>query len=162
MINEVTLIGHVGGNFKPAQVSQSGTVHMRFGLATSEDYKRGDEWIKNTVWHNIVVFGDLATRVAKHLAKGQLLLVKGKIVYNTQEYQGIKTTSTSINAKLVRKLKDGKEEEMMTTVGYGQDTTGFAPAVPVPPAQPVAQSAPPPPPPPVDDDPLDLDDDIPF
>ena len=77
MVNKSILIGRIGKT-PELTVLDSGQNKCTFSLATSESYKdKAGEWQESTEWHNIVVWGDSATRAMK-LAKGTLLYVEGK------------------------------------------------------------------------------------
>lgn len=82
-INEVTLFGNIGKiqEFK----TQSGAVVCKISLATSENTKKNGEWVEETEWHNIVVFGRTAELCIKNLVKGSKLIVKGRL--KTRSYQ---------------------------------------------------------------------------
>ncbi|SRR5690606_17786763 len=84
MKNKVTLIGHVG---KDPQLIEIGDKKLaKFSLATSDGYKNNDgEWVKETIWHNIVVWGKLAETVGSKLKKGMELALEGKI--NNRVYE---------------------------------------------------------------------------
>ena len=74
-INEVLLKGNVGGEVKITELSDG--ILARFTLATSEYAGAGKE--NHTEWHNISVFGRVAEVVRDYVAKGNPLLIRGKI-----------------------------------------------------------------------------------
>ncbi len=91
MWNKVGLLGRLG--IDPELTSSSkGTAIAKFTLATSEKY----EGKETTQWHKIVAWGKLAELCKQYLVKGQLILVEGKIIYNTWEKSGQKHTTTEI------------------------------------------------------------------
>jgi single-strand DNA-binding protein len=95
--NKVSLIGRLGA--QPEVVTlESGKVFARFTLATNESYKGKDgAWKENTQWHNLKAWGKTAELVSKLLAKGQEIVVQGKIVNENYETKtGEKRYSTSI------------------------------------------------------------------
>lgn len=75
MINKVTLIGRVGQDPK---VFEGKTKCVTFSVATDNGY--GDN--KSTDWHSIKCFDKLAETCEKHLTKGQLVYIEGRISYN--------------------------------------------------------------------------------
>jgi len=82
------VMGHIGR--EPELILTSIGEHMCFfSIATSNDYKRGSEWIKKEPeWHNIVVFGELAELVAKEFKKGDAIMVRGRHKTRTEEWKG--------------------------------------------------------------------------
>lgn len=100
-VNSVTLVGHLG---KDPELSfiPSGAAVCKFSLATEHSYKKGDDWIKEAEWHNIVAWGKTAEYCGASLKKGQPCLVQGRI--KTREWQdksGGKRTATEIIADVV-------------------------------------------------------------
>jgi single-strand DNA-binding protein len=54
---------------------------LRFSLATSNSYKnKSDEWVKETTWHNIVMWDKVAELALDKIKKGTFVKVTGKIV----------------------------------------------------------------------------------
>lgn len=81
-VNKVILIGRFG---KDPEVTtfENGNKKVSVTLATSERYRdRDGNWVEQTDWHNIVVFGNLALDIADHkrnYSKGDLMYVEGKL-----------------------------------------------------------------------------------
>lgn len=78
MINQVFLVGHIGKEVD-VRTFESGNKVARFALATSKNVKRNEEWVKETVWHNITLWGKLADLTDKFATKGGLVAVVGEL-----------------------------------------------------------------------------------
>lgn len=106
MINKVTLIGNLGGDPEIRHLD-NGTAVGRFSLATNENYKDKDgAWQKQTEWHNVVVWRELAERAEKMYKKGMLVYVEGKISYRKYtDKDGQERHVTDIIANTVRLLE---------------------------------------------------------
>lgn len=79
MKNKVQLIGNLGMNPEVKELSNGKKV-ARFALATHESYKdKSGEYINDTHWHNVVVWGKLADSVEKTLIKGTEVALEGKL-----------------------------------------------------------------------------------
>ena len=106
MINKVTLIGNLGGDPEVRHL-ENGTAVGRFSLATNENYKDKDgNWQKQTEWHNVVVWRDMAERAEKLLKKGMLVFVEGKISYRKYaDKDGQERNITDIVASSYRLLE---------------------------------------------------------
>ncbi len=99
MINKVILAGRVGQD--PKVLNFENGKMASFTLATSEKYKKGDEWKENTEWHNIVANGFAADKVEKQCTKGMWCEVVGKITTNMWEKDGKKNYRTEIRVEQV-------------------------------------------------------------
>jgi len=78
--NKVELSGFIGVE-PEAKTLTNGSMLLRFSLATSDDYKnKAGEWVKNTSWHNIVMWNKTAQMAAEKLKKGIQLSLTGKLV----------------------------------------------------------------------------------
>ncbi|MBK6764903.1 MAG: single-stranded DNA-binding protein [bacterium] len=97
MVNRVTLIGRLGRD-PEMRYTPSGAAVARFSLATDENRKdQNGQWVQETTWHNIVVLGQSAERVAETLKKGNLVYVEGKIsIRNWEDKEGQKRTQYEI------------------------------------------------------------------
>ena len=81
--NNVRLIGHLGQNPETKEISDGKKV-SRFSLATFETYKNAKgESVKETLWHNLVMWGKVATIAEKYLEKGNEIAIDGKIIYRS-------------------------------------------------------------------------------
>lgn len=83
-MNKVILAGNVGGT-PTSRTTPSGQPVANFSLATSERFNRDGTPVERTQWHKIVCWGRLAETVAKHLTKGRLVLVEGRLQTRTWE-----------------------------------------------------------------------------
>ncbi len=95
--NSVQLIGNLG---KDPDVKEFGSSKKAtFSLATTDTYKNAKgEKIKDTQWHNVVIWGKLAGIAEKYLKKGQSVAGEGKLVHRMYETSsGEKKYITEIN-----------------------------------------------------------------
>ena len=68
-LNKVILIGRLG---KDPEITtfDNGNRKISATLATSERYRdRDNNWVEQTDWHNIVVWGNLANDIAELISK---------------------------------------------------------------------------------------------
>jgi single-strand DNA-binding protein len=79
-VNKVELSGFAGKN--PELVTlKSGKQMIRFSLATSSSYKNSkQEWVRDTTWHNVVMWDKTAEEGIKKISKGTFVSLSGKIV----------------------------------------------------------------------------------
>ncbi len=77
-LNKVTLLGNLGKDPETYTFS-SGSKKVSFSLATKDGYKNKEgQWIEETEWHNISVFGKLAEIAEKYLRKGSKIYLEGR------------------------------------------------------------------------------------
>jgi single-strand DNA-binding protein len=80
-VNRVTLLGNVGT--VEVKELQSGNKIVEVSLATSDGYKKNNEWVDKTEWHKcIFAIPGLAER-ASSISKGDKIYVEGSISTNS-------------------------------------------------------------------------------
>jgi single-strand DNA-binding protein len=79
---------------------KSGIQMIRFSLATSSSYKnRSDEWVRDTTWHNIVMWDKVAELALDKIKKGTFVSINGKIVCRQYtDKNGVKQNVVEIRA----------------------------------------------------------------
>ena len=78
--NKVQLIGNLG-NAPEVKTFESGKKVANFRMATTEIYRNAKgEKVKETQWHNLVMWGKLADIAEKYLTVGKEVAVEGKLV----------------------------------------------------------------------------------
>ena len=95
--NSVQLIGNLGKDPEVKVFDKS--KKASFSIATTDQYKNAKgEKIKDTQWHNVVIWGKLADVAGKYLKKGSEVCVEGKLVHRAYEpTKGEKKYFTEIN-----------------------------------------------------------------
>ena len=100
------VMGHLGKDPEP-RMTPTGKHVCRINVATSNDFfdKQAQKWIEqDPEWHNVIVWGELAEKVAREFSKGDAIMVRGRS--KTREYQdkdGQKKRITEITANEVYK-----------------------------------------------------------
>ncbi len=84
--NRVQLIGNLGNDPEIKKFDNNRTL-AKFSLATSENFKNAEgEKVKETQWHNVIAWGNIAIIAEKYLKKGNEVAVEGKLI--TRSYEG--------------------------------------------------------------------------
>ena len=88
-LNKVMLIGRLGNDVQ-MHTFEDGNSIANVSLATSDSYlsKENKELIEHTEWHRIVFKSKLAEIAEKHLSKGDLIYVEGKLHTRSWEEHG--------------------------------------------------------------------------
>ena len=100
------VMGHLGKD-PELRVTTTGKSVCRLSVATSNRTfdKKTKKWVsKDPDWHNVIVWGELAEKVAQEFSKGDAIMVRGKS--KTREYkdkEGQKRRVTEIEAKEILK-----------------------------------------------------------
>lgn len=81
-INKVILAGRVGT--VEVKEFETGRVLVQVSLATTDGYKKNDEWVNKTEWHRIIFAMPNLAEKAKGIGKGDVIYVEGSI--NTNEW----------------------------------------------------------------------------
>jgi single-strand DNA-binding protein len=81
-LNKWIGVGTIGRDAETTQVSANASV-TKFSLATNYSYKKGDEWVEETDWHNVVAWNK--SNLSQYLVKGTKICVEGR--YTTRSYQ---------------------------------------------------------------------------
>ncbi|WP_346239447.1 single-stranded DNA-binding protein [Niabella insulamsoli] len=97
--NKVQLIGNLGAA-PEVRTLESGKKMARFTIATSEVYKNATgERIKETQWHQVVAWGQIADIAARYLEKGREVAIEGKLVHRDfTDAKGVKKYITEVQA----------------------------------------------------------------
>lgn len=95
--NKVTLIGNLGAAPEVKELN-GGKKVARLMMATSERYKnRKGEQVQDTQWHNLVLWGGLASVAEKYLNKGAEIAVEGKLSSRTwTDREGVQRYTTEV------------------------------------------------------------------
>jgi len=98
-MNRVTLQGFVG-LVKSSEKVTNATV------CTKESYKdkETNEWVTKDTWHNLTLFGKLASGFTERVAVGDSILLEGKIEY--QKYEGKFYTKIIVSWFRIMKKRD--------------------------------------------------------
>ncbi len=110
-LNKVMLIGNIGRD-PEIQYVEAGVAVVKFPLATTETYKdRNGVLVSQTEWHNIVLWRGLAELAGKHLHKGSLIYIEGRIkTRNWEDKDKNKRSSTEITGDNFVMLDKRKEQ----------------------------------------------------
>jgi single-strand DNA-binding protein len=108
-INQVCIVGNLGQD-PEVRTAANGTVIAKLSVATSDRVKRGEDWVEETQWHRVTVFGKQAENVGKFCKKGRTVGVQGSIRYSKYtDKDGVERHATEIVANSVTFLGGGRE-----------------------------------------------------
>lgn len=124
MVNKVILIGNVGKDPIVRNINDNTPV-ASFTLATNEVYKDSQGNLqKNTEWHNIVAWRNLAQLAEKYIRKGSQIYVEGRLksrTYTDKDNQ--QRTIVEILADKIQLLGKKEGDDNTTNTQVNTDTT---------------------------------------
>lgn len=111
-INKVILLGNVG---RVESKEFGGNKVVSFSVATSERYKgRDGEYVEDTTWHNVKVWGKTADFVENYVGKGSQVFVEGKLAKrkytdrNGEERESVEVRAD--NVQLIGQKQESRQE----------------------------------------------------
>ena len=103
-INKVILIGNLGRDPELRYTQQNNAV-ATLSVATTRKVKRDEQWVEETEWHRVTLWGKDAENAQKYLAKGRQVYVEGRL--QTRKYEdkdGVTKYQTDVVAETVQYL----------------------------------------------------------
>lgn len=98
MRNYVQLIGNLGSDPEIKEYAE-GKKLARISVATSDSYRnQKGERVNETQWHNVVAWGSQAEFLEKFTAKGQGVIINGKLITRSYEKDGERRYITEVVA----------------------------------------------------------------
>lgn len=108
-VNKVILLGNVG-SIDVKSFDNGGKI-VNISVATTESYKKGEEWINKTEWHRCSCGIPAVVERADRINKGDMVYIEGSIVTRTWEKEGEKKESKEISFNTIRVINRNKSEE---------------------------------------------------
>ena len=131
MVNQVTLIGHLGSD-PELRVIAAGVSIVSLSVATNERYKDKDGELKEqTEWHDVVAWRGLADFISTKMKKGMLVYIEGKLTHRSYvDKDGNNLRRTSVEATSAKILVDKQQ----IIERHNNPFNSFDPPPPAPPA----------------------------
>ncbi len=120
-VNKVILLGRLGAD-PEVRFMPSGAAVANLRLATNDGYKdkQTGQFIENTEWHRVVVFGKQAEVIGEYCKKGSNIYVEGRIRTNKwQDQQGQDRYTTEIVANEFQLIGGRTESSGGTAAPFG-------------------------------------------
>ena len=93
--NRVILMGNITRDIEVRYVS-NGMAVTDIGLAVNDRRKKGDEWVDETSFFDITLWGRTAELAGEYLGKGSPLFVEGRLKQETWETDGQKRSKVKV------------------------------------------------------------------
>ena len=110
-INQVILIGRLTRDAE-LKYTSGGAAISKFAIAVNKKRKKGDEWVEEANFFNIVLWGRLGETLNQYLVKGKQVAVEGELEQNRwTDADGNNHSTVNINASNVQLLGGGQSGE---------------------------------------------------
>jgi single-strand DNA-binding protein len=129
-INKVFIIGRLVRDAE-LRYTEAGMPVSKFSLACNEKRKRGEEWVDEVNYFDIVLWGKTAESLNQYLAKGKQIAIDGKLKQERWQDRDTgnnrsKVTVTALNIQLLNSGNNnngggGSEDQY----GYGDTGGGY-------------------------------------
>lgn len=110
-VNKVILIGRLGADPDVRYFPNgSGVANLR--LATTDGYKDKDgQYVEQTEWHSVAIFGKKAEIAEKYLKKGSLVYIEGQLYTEKwTDKEGKERSKTGIKASEMQLMPGGSDQ----------------------------------------------------
>ena len=125
--NRVILIGHVTRDPELRNIA-SGTAVTELGLAGNDRHKQGGQWVDETTFIDVTLWGKQAEFAAAYFAKGVPVHIEGRLKLGTWEQEGQKRSKLKVVGERVQMLgakakpsNDGPPASEGQTVQAGEE-----------------------------------------
>lgn len=94
--NRVILVGNLCRDVEVRQIA-SGTSVAEVSLAVNDRVKKNNEWVDETTFVDVTLWGRTAEIAAQYCSKGSSVLIEGKLKLSTWEKDGQKHSKLRVN-----------------------------------------------------------------
>jgi single-strand DNA-binding protein len=111
--NKVVLVGNMTRNVELRR-TQQGTAVCDVGLAINERRKQGDEWVDETTFVDVTLWGRTAEVADSYTAKGSSILIEGRLKLDQWEQDGQKRQKLKVVGDRLQ-LLGGRDQQSAVT-----------------------------------------------
>src|SRR4029079_18910208 len=107
-LNRVILVGNLTRDPELRYIP-SGTAVSEIGLAVNDRVKRGDQWVDETKFVDVTMWGRTAEVANEYLSKGSPVLIEGRLKLDSWEKDGQKRSKLRVVCEKMQMLggRDG-------------------------------------------------------
>ena len=130
-LNHVVLIGRLtqdlGADERSFGYAGNGQAMANVSIAVNRSKKNGDQWVEETYFFNITIWGKTAENLKPYLTKGKQICVEGHLKQDRWEKDGQKQSRISIVADNVQLLGGRSDSSQSGGTSYQQSQPSFTP-----------------------------------
>ncbi|MEC9092042.1 MAG: single-stranded DNA-binding protein [Planctomycetota bacterium] len=130
--NRVILVGNITRDIE-LRYTQGGTAVTELGIAVNDRVKRNNEWIDETTFVDVTLWGRTAEVASEYLGKGSSILIEGRLKLDSWEQEGQKRSKLRVVADRMQML-GGKGENRGGSTGNpaGRGSSSYSDPAPQP------------------------------
>jgi single-strand DNA-binding protein len=120
--NRVILVGNLTRDPELRYIP-SGTAVSEIGLAVNDRVKRNDQWVDETTFVDITLWGRTAEIANEYLSKGSPVLIEGRLKLDRWEKEGQKHSKLRVVGERLQMLgsRDGSRSGSRRPSGGGEE-----------------------------------------
>lgn len=128
-VNSVTVSGNLTRDIELIKTANDFVIG-KASIAVERSKKDGDDWVKETSFFDVTLFGGSAEFAARKLRKGDLVTIQGRLEQQTWEKDGDKRSKVVIIATAVDSsgFFRPKDDDNELTYGGGGTSAAAAPS----------------------------------
>jgi single-strand DNA-binding protein len=124
--NRVILVGNLTRDVE-LRYTQGGTAVTEAGIAVNDRVKRNNEWVDETTFVDVTLWGRTAEVASEYLSKGSSILIEGRLKLDSWEQEGQKRSKLRVVADRMQMLGGksggGKSGNFDSNPGYSNQST---------------------------------------
>lgn len=101
--NRVILVGNITRDIE-LRYTQGGTAVTEIGMAVNDRVKRNNEWVDETTFVDVTLWGRTAEVASEYLGKGSPVLIEGRLKLDTWEQEGQKRSKLRVVGERMQML----------------------------------------------------------
>jgi single-strand DNA-binding protein len=101
--NRVILVGNLTRDPELRYIS-TGTAVSEIGLAVNDRYKKNDQWVEETTFVDVTLWGRTAEVANEYLSKGSSVLIEGRLKLHSWEKDGQKHSKLRVTCDRMQML----------------------------------------------------------
>jgi len=133
--NIVVLIGRLTRDAELKYTSQGQAV-SKFSIAVNRSKRKGDEWVDEVNFFDIVLWGRIAESLHPYLSKGKAVAIDGELRQDRWQHEGQNRSKVEIIANNIQLLNSGGQQQESShdthenTIPLQADTGEFVDDIP--------------------------------
>lgn len=122
MYNHFTVIGHLTRDIE-LKYLQSGTVLGKSAIASNHNYTSNGQKIQETMYMDFEAWGKTGENMNRYLRKGSLVMLEGRVKFNTWEKDGAKYSKHILHVNSMKMLDSKKDNSVAFSQPNGTPPT---------------------------------------
>lgn len=102
-MNVTLLVGRISFK-KEVKVFESGSSQILFGVCTSENYKKDEQWVEDATFHTLKAWNKTAEYIDRNVNVGDMVEINGSNKVDEYEKDGEKKSFAYINLNKIKKV----------------------------------------------------------